>query len=101
MFQVKDGQILKNGKKFQIKGVNLGGWLNREGYILGGRNIAEHIIWKSVNKAGGRKAADKFIRIIEENFITQKDFKKIRSLGFNTVRLPFNAKSLLTKLDRT
>ena len=26
-----------------LKGINLGSWLNPEGYILGGRNISYHV----------------------------------------------------------
>ncbi|MBN1522550.1 MAG: cellulase family glycosylhydrolase [Candidatus Aureabacteria bacterium] len=96
MFEIRDGCLLKKGRPFRIKGVNLGGWLNREGYILGGRNIAEHIIWKNIERIAGKKTADRFIRIIEENFITRKDFQIIRSLGFNAVRLPFNSRYFLT-----
>jgi len=97
MFKIKDGVLLKRGKPFRIKGVNLGGWLNREGYILGGRNISEHIVLKNITKTSSEKMAKRFVRIIEENFITKKDFRIIRDLGFNTVRLPFNTRFLLTK----
>jgi aryl-phospho-beta-D-glucosidase BglC (GH1 family) len=97
MFQIKDGVLLKKGRPFRIKGINLGGWLNREGYILGGRNIAEHIILKNITRIAGERTAKKFTRIIEENFITKSDFRIIRNFGFNTVRLPFNSRFLLTK----
>ncbi|MCK5706250.1 MAG: cellulase family glycosylhydrolase [Candidatus Aureabacteria bacterium] len=95
MFQIKDGKLLKKGKPFFIKGINLGGWLMREGYIIGGRNIAEHIIWKEILKRAGRKKLDKIKNLFIDNFITDADFLRIKKLGFNTIRLPFNSKMLL------
>ena len=82
MFDIKDGILLKKGRRFQIKGINLGGWLNREGYIIGGRNLSDHVIWKKVTQAAGKKTALELIDILEKNFITPKDFRRIKDFGF-------------------
>jgi len=73
--------IDETGKKVRLTGISLGGWLMMEGYMLGGRNIPEHII---------RKTAPEFAAEFRKRFITQKDAEVIKNLGFNCVRLPFN-----------
>jgi endoglucanase len=95
MFTVKNGLIIKDGKEFRIRGVNTGGWLMREGYILGGRNIPEHSFWENLSKKAGKGTSLKVRDIFENNFITAKDFQRIKKLGFNTIRLPFNSRMFL------
>jgi len=84
----------KNGARFY--GVNLGGWLMMEGYILGGRNISEHIFKKKFAKVNGTKALRALEKAFRDNFITEIDFKNIAKLGANTIRLPFNYRLIET-----
>jgi len=91
MLKVKNGQIMASiGRPVTLKGVNLGGWLMMEGYIMGGRNIAEQEFKKSLAKKQGKQALKDFTRLFRDNFIRENDFKTISDLGFNCVRLPFN-----------
>ena len=69
------------GEKIRLTGISLGGWLMMEGYMLGGRNIPEHII---------KKMAPEFTAEFRNRFITRKDAEIIKNLGFNCVRMPFN-----------
>ena len=79
-------------KEPRIRGVNLGGWLMMEGYILHGRNIAESTYKADFEKANGRKALADFECSFRDNFITEVDFRNLSSLGVNAVRVPFNHK---------
>ena len=91
MLKVKNTQIMTStGRPVTLKGVNLGGWLMMEGYILGGRNIAEQEFKKALTLKQGKGALKDFTRLFRDNFIRENDFKKIKDLGFNCVRLPFN-----------
>ena len=74
----------------RIKGINLGGWLLMEGYILGGRNIAETTFKRRFEKIYGKNTLLEFEKSFRDNFITENDFKNIAELGANTIRLPFN-----------
>lgn len=76
----------------QIKGVNLGGWLLMEGYILHGRNIAENSFKEAFAAVNGIAALDDFEDVYRDTFITSQDFKNIASFGATTVRLPFNGR---------
>ena len=73
-----------------IRGVNLGGWLLMEGYILGSPNIAESIFKERFRKIYGAKELRYFEKSFRDNFITEEDFKNISSFGANAVRVPFN-----------
>lgn len=80
----------KNGKEIILKGINTGGWLMMEGYMLGGRNIAEHIFKDELKKRYGKNAPARFTKDFRDSYFTEEDIKRIKKLGFNCVRLPFN-----------
>jgi len=98
MLIVKNASIVNSeGKQVFLRGVNLGGWLMMEGYILHGRNIAEKIFKSEFKKRHGQKELDSFTSLYRNNFIKESDFENISSLGFNCVRLPFNYRLLEEK----
>lgn len=78
------------GKHVRLRGVNLGGWLMMEGYMLFGRNIPERAFRESFEKALGRDALDGFTRSFRDTFIREEDIKIIKSWGANCIRIPFN-----------
>ena len=80
----------------KIRGVNLGGWLMMEGYILHGRNIAESVFKRNFEKVNGSAALRDFEENFRDSFITEGDFKNLSSLGVNAVRVPFNHKLVET-----
>lgn len=80
----------------KIKGVNLGSWLLMEGYILGGRNIAESTFKECFRKANGRKDLLEFERCFRDTYIQEEDFVNIAATGATAVRLPFNARLIET-----
>ena len=80
----------KGGRKIILKGINIGGWLMMEGYMLGGRNIAEHIFKDELKKRYGNNAPAQFTKDFRNSYFTEEDIKRIKKLGFNCVRLPIN-----------
>ena len=80
------------GKKINLCGVNLGGWLMMEGYILYGRNIPERGFKEEFRQHYGKNGLDDFTVLFRNNFIREEDFKNISRIGFNCIRLPFNHK---------
>ncbi len=98
MIKIKRGAIVdRNEKPLVLRGVNLGAWLMMEGYILGGRNIPEHEFKKQLTKLYGRQFVIKFSKAFRDSFIAKNDIRKIKDLGFNCVRLPFNYRILEEK----
>ena len=98
MLTIKDASIINpEGKQVFLHGVNLGGGLMMEGYILHGRNIAEKIFKSEFKKRLGRKELASFAELYRDNFIQVSDFKEIASSGLNCIRLPFNYRLLEEK----
>lgn len=90
-----DGPDLRrpDGSKLEIRGTNLGNWLNPEGYMFGLRNTssAGFINTMLCELVGPDVTAD-FWKAYKENYISEEDIRFIASQGANTVRLPFHYK---------
>lgn len=76
----------------RYKGVNLGGWLLMEGYILHGRNIPETGFKNEFSKKCGKGSLKEFERLFRDRWITESDIKNISRMGANVIRVPFNHK---------
>ena len=89
--KVKGTRIVDEaGSDIRLKGVSLGGWLMMEGYMFGGRNIAEHDFRASFERINGKSELDDFTRTFRDTFIQESDIKIIKSWGANCIRVPFN-----------
>lgn len=88
----------QNGQPFDLKGINLGCWLNIEHFMIGLAGID----WQN-RKAFERQletdTARRFFDTFHDVFITEKDIAFIASLGLNTVRLPFNYRYFESDLE--
>jgi hypothetical protein len=84
--------VSPDGRPVMLKGLNLGGWLMMEGYILYAPNFPEHKFKKEFSAALGQSALSDFEREFRENFICESDIKNIARLGFNCLRVPFNCR---------
>jgi len=78
------------GKPVLLRGVAIGGWLMMEGYMFGGRNIAERMFKAEFEKALGEEALKDFTRSFRGAFVTEEDIRTIKGWGANCVRIPFN-----------
>lgn len=84
-----------DGKPLRLRGVNLGGWLLWEGGDFGKAILlSESTMMDRLAQIIGGQAAQDFRNQIYSNFITETDFQRMAQLGFNSVRLPINAKIL-------
>jgi hypothetical protein len=93
------GLIDRNGKPFLIKGINLGNWLNPEGYMfLFDKVNSFRLIDQALKELVGADETNRFWQQFQENYITQADIHYIRQTGMNSIRLPFHYK-LFTNED--
>ena len=81
-----------------LQGMNLGGWLLQEGYMMkpnyGG---TQGSVKKVLYQAGMSDAAvEKFYQQYRDNFITKADIDFIAQQGFNCIRLPLHYDLFLT-----
>lgn len=89
------------GNTVILRGVNLGSWLVMETYFLMGPDQKfkdERSLWGSVEKRLGRDAMVRIRDAFRSAWITEADFHRIRSMGFNSVRVPFQYRLLKADL---
>ena len=85
--------ITPDGKELFLKGINLGNWLEPEGYMFEFKNAeSSRKIYEVINELIGPEAAHKFWETFRKNYITENDIKFIKDHGFNSVRIPFDYK---------
>ncbi|MDR2385221.1 MAG: glycoside hydrolase family 5 protein [Tannerella sp.] len=86
--------VTPEGEKFFIRGINLGNWLNPEGYMFGfGSEAASYRLINEVFcELVGPDFTRNFWNAFKKNYITEDDMKYIRQTGMNSVRIPFHYK---------
>ena len=96
-----DGQnlVTPDGEKFFIQGINLGNWLNPEGYMFLFRNANSYrLINDAFCEMVGPDFTKNFWLKFKKNYITHEDIQYIKQTGMNSIRLPFHYK-LFTNED--
>jgi endoglucanase len=85
-----------------LRGMNLGGWLLQEGYMMKpGYGGTQGSVKKVLYQAGLSDAAvEKFYQQYRDNFITKADIDFIARQGFNCIRLPLHYDLFLTEAQR-
>lgn len=93
-FLKTEGKELKNeeGKKISLKGINIGNYFVQE-FWMGPSEYTDNVtcqkeLEEKLVERFGKEKADKLINTYQDNFFTEKDFDKIKELGFNSIRLP-------------
>ena len=87
--QIVDG----NGDPIHLNGINLGNWLLWEGYLMmGDFNYRTHTQFLNslAETFGSMAQAKEFEHQWRLNYVTEREIADLRSLGFNTVRVPFH-----------
>ncbi|MEM1164657.1 MAG: cellulase family glycosylhydrolase [Planctomycetota bacterium] len=90
-----DGRTLLDakGEPLLLRGVNLGGWLLIEPWMLGWGSPtlpSQHDVIELFTQRFGAERAQNLIDAWRENFMRADDFDIIRSFGMNCVRLPIH-----------
>lgn len=89
-----------SGKPFPLRGVNLGGWLVEEIWMTpvvkdapagsSFKPVNDHAsLWSTIEKRLGKAAMVRVRTAWRDNWIQESDFKRIKDLGLNHIRLPF------------
>lgn len=89
--KVHQGKIVQEAAQpLILKGVNLGGWLMMEGYLLHGANIPEKRFRADFARRLGKKALEDFDESFRGAFVREDDIRRIAGFGFNCIRVPFH-----------
>ena len=95
IIRVKGDKIVDpSGRPLTLKGINLGGWLMMEGYIMHSPNIGVHRFKNSFAKKLSNKELKELELSFRKAFIKEQDIKAIADLGLNCIRVPFNYRLL-------
>ncbi|KAK9452702.1 glycoside hydrolase superfamily [Dipodascopsis uninucleata] len=90
VLRVEGNKIVDNsGKQVILRGTSLGGWMMMENFMNGfpGREMQ---IRKALAKVLGQEKCDYFFDKFLEYFFMEEDAIFLKSLGINSIRLPFN-----------
>ncbi|MFH1198312.1 MAG: cellulase family glycosylhydrolase [bacterium] len=80
-----------SGKPVLLRGINLGNWLNPEGYMfLFEKTSSAMRIDEMFRELVGPEETDKLWETFRKNYITEKDIRFIKQCGLNSIRVPFN-----------
>jgi endoglucanase len=83
--------MLPDGRPFILRGTNLGNWLVPEGYMFKLKDVnSPRLINQAFTELIGASAADSFWTIFLNNYITAADIHYLKSIGVNSIRVPFN-----------
>lgn len=94
LVQLSGSQFTADGKPIILRGCNLGCWLLFEPWMLTWRYPDQYSVDQVLIHRFGRSAERQLMDTYRSNFIRNRDFKIIKSAGFNLVRLPFNYQRL-------
>lgn len=80
-----------DGKPFIMRGTNLGNWLIPEGYMFKFDKVnSPRLINEAITELIGPDEAKKFWEKYLHNYITEADIHYLKSIGVNSIRIPFN-----------
>jgi hypothetical protein len=98
-FVKAEGKKLVNGdgREFLLRGVGLGSWLLPEGYMwrFPKEGDRPRRIERLVETLVGREKAERFWEAYYDRYVAEADIRQIAAEGFNSVRVPINARALL------
>ncbi len=89
VLQAKGLDIVESGRPVRLRGVNLGGWMLIEDYMIG-LPWTEWKIREQFRKVLGDDAYTAFFNAFDQAFIGDADTAFLAQQGFNVVRIPFN-----------
>jgi endoglucanase len=94
--------VSADGKPLLLKGINLGNWLLPEGYMFKFKAAnSPRLIHTVINELVGEDEGRRFWKTYHENYITREDIRFIKQSGFNSVRVPFSYRLLVSEGNPT
>jgi endoglucanase len=88
----------QTGQPVVLKGFGIGGWLLPEGYMWGIRKLDRPRHFEAaIEELIGKEDAQKFWKVYHDNYTTEQDFKAMKQMGVDTIRIPLLASKLLPR----
>ena len=77
------------GNTVVLRGTNFGGWLVQEGWMCPTDQTDTLSTLMTLYSRFGKERAEALVAAYEESWITEDDFRTVKELGLNVVRIPF------------
>ncbi len=92
--QTEGDKFVRNGKPFMLRGWAFGSWMNLEHFMMGmpGTNS---MILNAFSEVYGTAHAEEWLDSLLENMVSESDVRYLKSLGANSVRIPFGYHHLM------
>lgn len=78
-----------DGNAVALRGTNFGGWLVQEGWMCPTKQTDTLSTDMTLYSRFGKERAEELISAYQDSWITEEDFKTVKELGLNVVRVPF------------
>lgn len=78
-----------DGNAVVLRGTNFGGWLVQEGWMCPTEQTDTLSTDMALYSRFGKESAEELISAYQDSWITEEDFKTVKELGLNVVRVPF------------
>lgn len=78
-----------DGNAVVLRGTNFGGWLVQEGWMCPTKQTDTLSTDMTLYSRFGREKAEALIAAYQDSWIKEEDFKTVKELGLNVVRVPF------------
>ncbi len=78
-----------DGNAVVLRGTNFGGWLVQEGWMCPTKQTDTLSTDMTLYSRFGKEKAEALIAAYQDSWITEEDFKTVKELGLNVVRVPF------------
>ncbi len=95
--------IDENGNAIGLYGTNLGGWLVQESWLVPtdvGATYGQIDMMLELANRFGEDGMNRLLDVYEDNWVTELDFKRIKDLGLNCVRIPFTYMNLTNPIKK-
>ena len=96
MLHTKNDQFFSETGPVLLQGAGLGNWLNLEHFLLGIPGTQTEIR-AAIAHAYGVERAQEFWQTYYHRYVAEADITFLKSLGFNSVRLPFNVRAFFDR----
>ena len=97
-----DKIVNDNDQNYILKGMNLGGWLVQEGYMLHtGEKDAEHQIREAIRELVGEERTVELYELYHKNYVRKIDIDSLAAWRFNSIRLPMHWNKLVLQKEYT
>jgi hypothetical protein len=93
ILQAKGREIVEGDRPVRLRGVNLGGWLEIEDYMIG-LPWTEWKMREQFKAVLGEEKYNAFFDAFDESYIAEVDIAFLAKQGFNFVRFPFSYRCL-------